>query len=67
MNRRNLFKLLASAACSAAIEITGVIPKMPKVKMSPMVDYIGEIMWVNHWSMDQDSNHYARIIHRIIP
>lgn len=31
MNRRSLFKLLAGAACAAAIELTGLIPKVPKV------------------------------------
>lgn len=30
MNRRSLFKLLAGAACAAAIEITGLRPLMPK-------------------------------------
>jgi hypothetical protein len=30
MNRRSLFKLLAGAACAAAIELTGLRPRMPK-------------------------------------
>jgi hypothetical protein len=30
MNRRSLFKLLAGAACAAAIELTGLRPLMPK-------------------------------------
>ena len=30
MNRRSIFKLLAGAACAAAMEITGIIPSLPK-------------------------------------
>lgn len=30
MNRRSIFKLLVGAACAAAIEITGVVPSLPK-------------------------------------
>ena len=30
MNRRSIFKLLAGAACAAAIEITGLVPSLPK-------------------------------------
>ncbi len=30
MNRRSIFKLIAGAACAAAMEITGLIPSLPK-------------------------------------
>jgi hypothetical protein len=30
MNRRSIFKLLAGAACAAAMEITGLVPALPK-------------------------------------
>lgn len=30
MNRRSTFKLLAGAACAAAIELTGLVPALPK-------------------------------------
>lgn len=30
MNRRSIFKLLAGAACAAAMEITGIVPSLPK-------------------------------------
>jgi hypothetical protein len=33
MNRRSLFKLLAGAACAAAIELTGLRPMMPKAAL----------------------------------
>lgn len=32
MNRRSIFKLLAGAACAAAIELTGVRPLVAKVE-----------------------------------
>ena len=30
MNRRSIFKLLAGAACAAAMEIPGLAPSLPK-------------------------------------
>lgn len=30
MNRRNIFKLIAGAACAAVMEITGIRPVMPR-------------------------------------
>lgn len=30
MNRRSIFKILAGAACAAAMEITGLVPSLPK-------------------------------------
>lgn len=35
MNRRNIFKLLAGAACAAAIELTHALPAVPKMVLNP--------------------------------
>ena len=35
MNRRDIFKLIGGALCAASIELTGVVPRMPKVKVNP--------------------------------
>lgn len=35
MNRRDIFKLIGGALCAASIELTGVVPRMPKLKVNP--------------------------------
>lgn len=35
MNRRNIFKLLAGAACAASIELTNLVPSVPKMVLNP--------------------------------
>lgn len=35
MNRRDIFKIIGGALCAASIELTGMVPRMPKVKVNP--------------------------------
>lgn len=42
MNRRSIFKLLAGAACAAAMEITGLVPSLPKA-----AKYVVNPEWLN--------------------
>ncbi len=44
MNRRNLFKLLAGAACAAAIEL-GMKPLLPRLAAFDAKAYMGDMVW----------------------
>lgn len=65
MNRRNIFKLLAGAACAAAIEITGIVPKLPRAKTfvaNPAYE-TAEYETVIFWSREADK--VALMVERI--
>lgn len=49
MNRRDIFKIIGGALCAASIELTGVVPRMPKLKVNPAYAeaMYEEVLWFN--------------------